>query len=159
MYMNVQNNVMNRRSGVGLLISTYASSIIEFCSHWKFLQHQLWWSLNLSSRNGLAQWRSVFLTHTLHRLWRDNLNCWKQEVPDLQVKVCPKAVSWHLSSQETSSPWIVMNFVAFFYFKWTPTKLTAITRAWPVFFFFCLSTCCKLQKISEEEILWVFFWQ
>lgn len=78
-------------------ILTCASSVVEFCSHRKFLQHQLWWGLNSSSTNGLAQRCSVFLTHNSHRLWRNNLNCSKWEVPHLQIKVCPKAVSQHLS--------------------------------------------------------------
>ena len=29
--------------------------------------------------------------HTLHRLLRNNLDGWKWEVQDLQMKVCPKA--------------------------------------------------------------------
>jgi hypothetical protein len=65
-------------------ISTYASNVVEFRSH------RLRRGLNSPLRNGLARRHSEFLTHTSHRLWRNNLDCWKRKVPYLQIKVCPK---------------------------------------------------------------------
>lgn len=80
-------------------ISTYASSVVEFRIRQKFLQY---WrrGLNSLSGNGQAQRRSESLTHISHRLWRNNSDCWKGEVPDLQIKVRAEAASRHLSCQE-----------------------------------------------------------
>ena len=68
------------------------SSVVEFQIRPTFFQYWLR-GLKSLSRNGEAHRHSKSLRHISHRLWRNNSDCWKGEVPDLQVKACPVAVS------------------------------------------------------------------
>ena len=62
----------------------------------------------------------IFNAHFAQTLEESFRYCWKGEVPDLKLKVCPEAVSQNLYSLEVlkiGSPWICAEFVAFLYFK------------------------------------------